>query len=456
MPLTCELGWHSPDPLARWNHGYYFSKCTRCGRDLVRTAYSGWKVPKGVRVVWQAEPPAGWQSADLVPATSTAEAAPDAEAAPAAALQEPEPLAAPAPPPEEPEAETIAAPSAPPERVEPEAAGDEEAPRKPDEPEQAEVAELAPEEPQRESGGASEETETAAEPEPSREDEPELPIMAVLRDLSATPPQPDTDVAEVATEQTQSQPVAEAAAPDEEEPELAFAETAPPPPRRSVVDDFMNEEPPASWQPLARPAPEPQPVPAFEQPEPCFRSIAAEESGSSADAVSAPEAVAAGEFDPLPEFRGPAPADEAEEAKGADETPQPRRLAGSGWWLAGAGAAAAAVLVLLPSFQGRDDRSPAPEEARAHPQLIESPPAEAPPPAAAPSPTHAPRVETAYVAAPILHCRTAPAEQAQSARKLSRGVELKVLGREPEWVSVSHEGRQCWVAGRYLSPDRPL
>ena len=57
LPLLCELGWHRPEKLARWNDGYYFSKCSRCERDLVRTAYGSWQLPKGFRVVWQPKPP---------------------------------------------------------------------------------------------------------------------------------------------------------------------------------------------------------------------------------------------------------------------------------------------------------------------------------------------------------------------------------------------------------------
>lgn len=53
----CELGWHQPSADARWNAGYYFTQCRRCGQDLVRTAYGRWRVPRGYRVVWQTEPP---------------------------------------------------------------------------------------------------------------------------------------------------------------------------------------------------------------------------------------------------------------------------------------------------------------------------------------------------------------------------------------------------------------
>ena len=54
MRLFCSLGWHHPKRAARWNNGYYFTKCTRCGHDLVRTARGRWRVPQGQRVVWPA------------------------------------------------------------------------------------------------------------------------------------------------------------------------------------------------------------------------------------------------------------------------------------------------------------------------------------------------------------------------------------------------------------------
>jgi hypothetical protein len=66
MPFLCELGWHRPRDLVRWNSGYYFTRCARCGCDLVRTAYGRWHEPRGYRVVWQAEPPANAVSAALV------------------------------------------------------------------------------------------------------------------------------------------------------------------------------------------------------------------------------------------------------------------------------------------------------------------------------------------------------------------------------------------------------
>lgn len=65
MKLLCALGRHRPEPWPRWNAGYYFARCKRCGRDLVRTAYGDWGIPKGCRVVWQTTPPENALTAHL-------------------------------------------------------------------------------------------------------------------------------------------------------------------------------------------------------------------------------------------------------------------------------------------------------------------------------------------------------------------------------------------------------
>lgn len=66
VSLRCGLGWHAPDPVARWNDGYYFTRCRRCGGDLVRTAYGRWRTPRGCRVVWRSSRPEGTSTAELV------------------------------------------------------------------------------------------------------------------------------------------------------------------------------------------------------------------------------------------------------------------------------------------------------------------------------------------------------------------------------------------------------
>jgi outer membrane biosynthesis protein TonB len=57
MAVLCDLGLHRPAPWPRWNLGYYFTKCERCGEDLVRTANGRWQIPRGFRVRWQGSPP---------------------------------------------------------------------------------------------------------------------------------------------------------------------------------------------------------------------------------------------------------------------------------------------------------------------------------------------------------------------------------------------------------------
>ena len=79
MRLFCSLGWHLPKRAARWNNGYYFTKCGRCGHDLVRTARGRWRVPQGHRVVWPAgldeEQRAGDKPLRAQPQVATASAA---------------------------------------------------------------------------------------------------------------------------------------------------------------------------------------------------------------------------------------------------------------------------------------------------------------------------------------------------------------------------------------------
>jgi hypothetical protein len=66
VPLLCRLGRHKPRATTRWNNGFYFTRCARCGQDLVRTAFGRWQVPRGYRIVWQAFAPANAASAELV------------------------------------------------------------------------------------------------------------------------------------------------------------------------------------------------------------------------------------------------------------------------------------------------------------------------------------------------------------------------------------------------------
>jgi hypothetical protein len=52
MSLLCALGGHEAAPGEVYNGGYYFSRCRRCGDDMIRSGAAWRMVPKGHRVVW--------------------------------------------------------------------------------------------------------------------------------------------------------------------------------------------------------------------------------------------------------------------------------------------------------------------------------------------------------------------------------------------------------------------
>jgi hypothetical protein len=60
--------------------------------------------------------------------------------------------------------------------------------------------------------------------------------------------------------------------------------------------------------------------------------------------------------------------------------------------------------------------------------------------------------ETAFVAASLLVCRSAPIPQAPRVRNLLRGKEVRVLGYDGAWASLAYRGGQCWAQAQYLSP----
>ena len=67
LPLTCRLFGHAPDPFPRWNEGYYFARCRRCGTQLVRTAYGRWQPPpRGFRIVWSTVRPDSLAAAPML------------------------------------------------------------------------------------------------------------------------------------------------------------------------------------------------------------------------------------------------------------------------------------------------------------------------------------------------------------------------------------------------------
>lgn len=53
MSLLCALGGHEAGDGEVYNGGYYFARCRRCERDMIRSGASWQMVPIGHRVVWR-------------------------------------------------------------------------------------------------------------------------------------------------------------------------------------------------------------------------------------------------------------------------------------------------------------------------------------------------------------------------------------------------------------------
>ena len=54
MKMMCRLGGHEADGGEIYNSGYWFSRCRRCGCDMIRDGASWATVPDGHRVSWKA------------------------------------------------------------------------------------------------------------------------------------------------------------------------------------------------------------------------------------------------------------------------------------------------------------------------------------------------------------------------------------------------------------------
>lgn len=69
MSILCRLIGHVATGTAKWNDGYHFSRCNRCGSDIIRPSQGIWRTPpKNYRVVWKPIGPAdidwgAWQRA---------------------------------------------------------------------------------------------------------------------------------------------------------------------------------------------------------------------------------------------------------------------------------------------------------------------------------------------------------------------------------------------------------
>ncbi|HYW15763.1 MAG TPA: hypothetical protein VE891_06380 [Allosphingosinicella sp.] len=417
MSLLCRLGRHKPRGIPRWNDGLYFAACERCGRDLVRTAYQGWHVPKGYKVVWSDRPPASRPGVALVPEEKGSAAA----------------------------SGTIRSPETP-------VPGPDSAP--------ADAA--APREAASGHAGASEATSPATAPAPDLPAEPagdspsaatpvfaggskrgRLPIEDVLAHLNAEesanralqyPPQVETPASSSGASSARQ------TAPAPEEP-LARQ-------RRSTWD-FMDDDPIED----SAPAPEPAPTPGGASGAEVVLPVEREVEPASRKAGGAPEQWRRIRSALRNFFSGPA---------------EPRPLLVTGLALA------LAVAVALALYSAG---YPAPEPQPGSPEESAAPGGEGdesgskPDPFAASSPHLSPeggtaepqqgvngpaREEVAYVAASLLICRDAPADGARRVRNLLRGREVRVLGYDGAWASLDYRGGQCWAQAQYLSPVPPV
>lgn len=374
MNLICRLGRHLPAALPRWNDGFYFATCARCGCNLVRTAFEPWHVPKGFRVVWSNQPPQPRPEVALVRSGAPTPGAPQpAAAAPLVAKD----AAAPGPVAPDPlgpqaiaaePAETVAASAAP---IEPPAASAQ--PR----------ADL----------GDRPEGDEPADPAPPAEAGLDPPLETIGH---AAPPEPPVGA---------------------------------PAPRRPSWD-FMDDEPGAAAPAGASPA--------------------------SAGLEAPPTGMAVPPLAAEPPWRWPDFRGFARRAEGLlERAPTPWQSLGL--------AALVVLFVTAGLYYFAQTRWPEPAGIEAPPEgeAWSSPgsPGRQPGPSVQPSPGTPGAIRTdraiLYVTASLLSCRSAPAEQGERLRNLSRGDEVELIARASPWASISYRGRQCWALERYLSPTQP-
>jgi hypothetical protein len=516
MSLLCSLGWHSPGALARWNDGYYFTRCSRCGCDLVRPIDGNWRVPKGYRVVWRAP-------GETPPAPRPVEATP---AAPAAAAPEPE-LSE-----EVVAAETEAvealteAPDAP-EAAEPggeaDEAGDIETIEADPESSAHTVETVEPlgvaedisesEEPlvlTEESTAETDETLTEADAteevdEPLAEADEALaqPNEALVRlDDSA-------EAAEAVTETDQVEQATEAPAEADEAIEAgAEMPEAPAEPEAADEAPIARDDEPRQIEPAPGGSAGKLPIEEVlahlrDNPEPSLPAEEPTEASLPTASVNPPprnhwdfmgdahEEKPEETWDiPLPpdpsspprqeqepdgtQEQGRKPASRADrgresgrprvEPARADRGEPPRAKAAAAFsnprqWRGGTGMAKLGRSHALIGAAVLAGLIVAILVLLAIAGRLGAPAGQDLDAAlsgleggAAPGGDE----ETTFITASLLSCRTAPAREARRVKNLARGDRVRVLAHDGDWVSLSHRGRQCWALRRYTSAERPL
>lgn len=489
MPFLCGLGMHKTAGLPRWNDGFYFTACQRCGRDLVRTAFERWTVPDGFRVVWRPDAPQRAPSARLVDAgfadshdsggaqvefpireggardsghdddffgaTSHEDAqGRDFDSEPAFFFAG--------------EDRTVEGAADVDDRADADADADVDA--------DAIAGQHAPEPDVATTGDGAPPLQDLlknlwnAEPAPQRVDDDaeaeadaEAAASEPLDEPEADESDPgdsepgDYDADEADADESEPVEVAESPADEIAEPQ---ADPSPPRPRYLVIPDFMDERPltlpydKATGQITAPLTSDGRPVDPDRDDD---RSVL---SPGWKDFVrgKADSAGAAGKRllrHARPE-RGPRAI-----RVGRNTT------AGAGGFLmqqSGAITAAAVFggLVLAAAIvDGRN--APAPPEEPSVASIrsdVQFPDVASPPRAADAGGVEiagraAQLNDRAFVTASLLNCRAAPSNDSALVRKLERGAEVQVLGADPGWVSVAHRGARCWASVEHLDTRRP-
>ena len=425
MSVLCALGWHRPNPLARWNQGYYFSSCRGCGRDLVRTAFEAWHVPRDHRVVWSATPPKSLPTAALVPELE--DRSPPADHAGGALPCDPVECKGADHAPETPAA---AHPEASAITVPPRASDGETEQSGP--PPITEVLELLREEELRQPAeiDASAEDEEAVDPvagppDPGQTFKAKEPAGGASDDFMAEPADlsPGSIFWEAADIEDVAVPAGQDATPQQERDSSPNEETveqadAGRPAEQVAADDVAAEEPaPAQPIPPALELPDAQVLPSVALDKAPERLEQAMPRRRKADWPSA------------------APTQVRTPIVGINELPTDRRRIAL---RIGAAALLVAVMVVLASrgIGSNSERALTGSSG----QTIIIPPGSTP----------------AFVVARLLNCRASPVLRAASVRILPRGEAVWVIAREPGWLSIAHQGRQCWVAERYVSAEAPV
>lgn len=426
-----------------WNNGYYFTQCTRCGRDLVRTSFGRWHEPRGYRVVWQPHPPANVNTAQLVapkPAPPSGDAelpiqevlrhlqngTPSSDLA-AADPQLPDEVAAEEPPEDEP---AVIEPESESMTVEEEPA--EEPVAAEEEPESA--ADEAPESAADEADQGVQAVEEVVEEPPKRVLWSSIPDF--MDDSGSRPP----SVPHPAAAHSVGEVEHRAEAPRESGPQGPGLGTR----LQARIAGLFAWHPESAEAAAAAVPPHPEPVPGPTPPPPA-EPISTEPEIEPAAEAAAPSAA---EPPPTPADHAPLAATEPEpaaseaapeaepEAEPEPNAPPGRDLHRLGIILVVASSLLLILVAILLWVGARnlpgagDDRAAAP--------------------------LGRDREQVAFVTASLLNCRSAPARQSDSLSVMRRGDAVSLLARDGDWISVANEGGQCWVLARYLSLQPPL